>query len=837
MTWEYRRTEQFDVVRRAWSSGHGVLLSGPAGIGKTALARHFATSIGRRPLWIIATPGMVQTPLAAVASVVETERLGDTAAIVETLRARVRSGEIVVVEGAEYLDPSSEAVIARLFTSVACAGLLTARDAAGPVLGRALGAAGVVEVAMTPLELNTVAEMVEHRVDGRLSVDDAVRLHRTTAGNPFLLIACVDSAFDGGSLTVEDGVIALDGAFGGSPDLLDLGADRLERANDAERELIDLLSLCEPLPRAVVDHLGLADGISDAEGGLVLPLDDAVVPGHLIYTAIRRATMGLLERRVRASRLADAMNAVDGGPIGRVHRARLCLDYTMPISAGDLAESAALAFMMGDFPMAERCARAAVTAGGGLGALLQLARAQSGMGRSALAHQTLDGVDPDSLDADELGGYAISAALTFLVGDGDHSGAVTVLDKFEPRLESAAALSSFAAVRALAHVNAGAQAAALRWSRRAQALAAGAPLWTSLGEYVEAESLRRSGEVRRPVHLASDALVQAGQLGSVLATGARRTIVQALLADGDVGTAAAVADKLLEATLLHHVPRAIACATRAAVDIARGQHEPALRLCAESLQSLGEYDRTGLGRGVAMLVALVCAETGDVDGARRAVEQSTRGTVAADGWGGINPRLAAAFTAVAEGELIAPSAVLRDIAQTCIRAEQWTDAVAVLHCAVRWGDVEAARMLTEAAATCEGRTVEVQRRHASALAASDAEGLVLVSGQFADLGFIPSAVDALGQAVVAHRSAGRAGLADTLLTCLSALQGRCGPLDTPALRAALGPAGLTRRESEVTWLLASGESVQQIADRLSVRAPTVRALAARARAKSTVTGH
>ena len=662
MTWSYRRNaDDFAAVSRAWETSRPVLITGPSGIGKTTLARQFAASIDRTPMWVIGDPAAQRTPMAAVAAAVEVDGVDDATVLVDRLRAQLSGGAIVIVEAAEHLDEASAAVVARLVTSVAHVGIVTADGDLDPVLARALQRADAAVVAVTPLDLPSVTILVEGRLGGPIAVPDAVRLHRITEGNPLLVKEFVDGVVRAGSFEQSAGGMW---RMLGAPAVTDglrsaAAADRLTSATDAERRLIDLMSLCRPLPRVVVDYLGLGDGVSDIETGLVLPLADTVVPGHAIYPELRRAEAGILERRMLAAELVAALDAVDVGPVARLHRVRLSLEYDLPVDGEVVEATAATAFLMGDLPLAERMAAVAVGQGAGLGARLQMARALSAMGRSSEALKALADVDPDSLVESDLAGYAVTAAINASAGDGDHAAAVRVLDKFEPRIESAALRCSFAGARALAFVSEGDQPSALWWARRASGLVAGAPLWTTVGAYVEAEVLRRSGECLRPVSLVREALAGAEGAASLVCTGARRTLVQALVSDGDLQSASRVVDDLLDAAVLRHIPRAVACGTAALVDAAQGRFRSARRHCEDSIASWGAADRAGLGRGTAVQLAEVCAVTGDVAGARAAGADNAKTTSVQSGWSGVYRRLAEAFVLLAEGQVITPRYSLR----------------------------------------------------------------------------------------------------------------------------------------------------------------------------------
>lgn len=692
MTWVYQRASELDAITSAWKAGRPVVLHGPTGVGKTALARQFAAGIGRRPLWIIGTPAMADTPLGAVGAAVPVAVTDGPSEIVARLRSRLTAGAMVIVEAAEHLDSASAAIVGRLLSSVENAGVVTAGAQLDSSLVSVLRQAGVVDIPVSPLDLSASTALVEKRLGGPLAIPDAVQLHRVCAGNPFCLKELVDGALLSGALSewsdgswrLRNGTLLTEGLRGA-------GAERLAAASSDELRLLDLLTLCEPLPMRVVERLELTNGVSYAEGGLVLPLDDTVVPGHAIFVELRRAELGTLQRRRLAIELIDALESSSGTPVERLHRARLSLENGVPLAAVTATECAATAFLLGDLALAAALAQRAVDDGGGLGALLQLSRARAAMGDGAGANALLAEVDPDALSETELAGYAITATINHTVGLGDHARALAELDAAEPRITSAEMLAAFAALRAMVHLNEGNQWAALHWARRAQGSGVGAPLWTSLAQFVEAEALRRLGETRRPIVMAREAVVATQGLGALVGAGARRTLVQALLADGDVDGAQCEADAMLEATLLQHTPRAIACSTIALVEAAQGRFTQARRSCEDALAALDQNDRTGLGRTTAAQLALICAATGDLDGAKRAHAAAVRMIAKPEGWDGTCVRLADAAIQVVRGDVVSAFVTFRSVAADCMAESQIADAQVALNSAARLGDHMAAR--------------------------------------------------------------------------------------------------------------------------------------------------
>lgn len=111
--------------------------------------------------------------------------------------------------------------------------------------------------------------------------------------------------------------------------------------------------------------------------------------------------------------------------------------------------------------------------------------------------------------------------------------------------------------------------------------------------------------------------------------------------------------------------------------------------------------------------------------------------------------------------------------------------------------------------------------HAEALASRDGAALEAVAGNFQAMGSDLWAAEAMGEAAMAYREAGRKG---SFIACLSKareLAARCEGARTPALQKVEFGVPLNPRELEVASLAAEGQSSQEIAERLVISLRTV----------------
>ena len=120
--------------------------------------------------------------------------------------------------------------------------------------------------------------------------------------------------------------------------------------------------------------------------------------------------------------------------------------------------------------------------------------------------------------------------------------------------------------------------------------------------------------------------------------------------------------------------------------------------------------------------------------------------------------------------------------------------------------------------------------YCSALRSTDGAMLDRIGDQYRGLGILPTAADAMAQAAEVHRSSGVLGQALSSAAGAQRLVSVMGALTSPAQTGAAAPV-LTRRETQITELVAGSLSNQEIAARLSLSVRTVEGHILRASAK------
>jgi DNA-binding CsgD family transcriptional regulator len=148
--------------------------------------------------------------------------------------------------------------------------------------------------------------------------------------------------------------------------------------------------------------------------------------------------------------------------------------------------------------------------------------------------------------------------------------------------------------------------------------------------------------------------------------------------------------------------------------------------------------------------------------------------------------------------------------------------IIALHDVVRLGaPARVAGRLAELAPGVEGWLAPLYAAHAAALVAADGTGLDAIAAAFAELGYTLLAAEAATQAATAHRSAGSRARAGASAARARALAAHCEGARTPAVATPVPAVDLTRRETEIARLAATGLSSRVIAARLVVAVRTV----------------
>ncbi|MFD5751126.1 LuxR C-terminal-related transcriptional regulator [Streptomyces sp. NPDC127033] len=828
------RESALHIIERALGTSRGVILTGEWGVGKSRLlhaALDRAAADGARVLW---ASGAVPTSSEGSLS----DQLRDS----RLAKPGEWAAEPVVIglDDAHLLDPVDAA---SLYAFVRADRVrLVASAMAGvdvPAGVSRLWVERLAERLELPLFTRAeVATVLQARLGGQTSVDCLERLWSATRGNALLLRELTDAAMAEGGLVQKGGIWNWRGELPADPAgrlgaLIQL---RLNGLRADERELLQLVSLAEPLEADIAAVAGLARAaeslnrsgmVVTERSGLRLRLRLA----YPLYSAvILRAMPELVGRRLRRQ-LADAIEATGMRRSGDVPRmVRLRLEAGQIPVVGDLSAAAESALSQHDYEKAEELARLALprsdAADTATGVRLVLGQALEGQGRHLEAEDVLsDGPTRPADDEEVIVVRAVNLAFGLgrlpeaigivehglaHAGDPDRSslrGARCLLGLLDDRFADVAGAGGaldgapgrvprhaglVGAPVAFACVESGDPEQAWRALSRESPDASRCPerhrLTGGATEWVRGyAALRAVGPVEAAAQLDGMRWWDEGVPRDRIRISLLRARVHRAR-----GNSAAAVEELRRAGALGAPPdwlttRTWTLAQLAAALAEAGEHAEAVRALVE-VRSLGSQRVLyPLARdGTALEMARVSAHVGDrVSAVRQA--------------------LAVAASAAAAG-----------------RRAQSVDA---LNLAARLGAADEAAGLLPDTSALSGLTA-LQAHHVRALARWDGDDLDDIAERYAVLGFRPLAAETAAQSARSHRAQGnhrRCRAARVLCqNLLTAFDGTLPPWAGDELLTSPGPAApLTVREREVAALVAAGQSNQEVADRLCVSVRTV----------------
>lgn len=306
------------------SDAVGVLLTGPAGVGKTRLARAVIErfeATGRPVARINGHVGAASVPLAALAHLLPTDIAaaadlrGDLAHTVLLERARAVIAELagdgqllLMVDDVDRVDSLSLALLGSLISTGSVAAVMTQRDAGDNAVFSQLIAGGQVRrVDLSPVSDDRLAELLGRVLDGPIQPETTSTLLSRSAGNPGLLRQLVERSRGGGALAADrHGVWQLVGPLAAGDDLEALAELRLADLDPAGRAACELLAVAGELP------LDLTFELIDDE-----TLDELELAGLLTVRGAVRETRVRLMHPLFGEVVSDRMTAIRGRSVRR----------------------------------------------------------------------------------------------------------------------------------------------------------------------------------------------------------------------------------------------------------------------------------------------------------------------------------------------------------------------------------------------------------------------------------------------------------------------------------------------------------------------------------------
>lgn len=460
------------AVRSALLDGGGVLLVGPAGVGKTHLL-----SVALGESGAAGTPGcdpvepdlvpFVTLPGGTVGPDEPFEVVFPDLAVLPPAAAPGLA-PLVRVEDAHLLPMPVAVRLARLASDrvIRLAVTLRSGAAAHSPWVDLWKDARLARVDVGPLADDDVAQLLDRALGGPVSHPTLDRLCELARGNPFYLCEIVRAALTAGTLQERDGRWVGEVEAAPSPRVLDAVSRDLDRLSTDTRAALELVALAEPLAlERVLTHVTPAALAALEEEHLLALVEDeeghrpAVCTSHPVYGAAVRHLVPV-ERRLR---IFAAVRSQIASPVAHAHESPASIARSVEWALGcgvhetvaRLVEGVAAALHLGRWAEAVRFADVALERLGRedrrwATVLLQRARAWRMLDEPGRAMRDLDLVadrlEAGALDPDVAVRFAEQRADLELFATNDGDAAIAQVEAVRAHLGPAATAAD---VRAL----------------------------------------------------------------------------------------------------------------------------------------------------------------------------------------------------------------------------------------------------------------------------------------------------------------------------------------------------------------------------------------------------
>ena len=817
----------------------GLLVYGPAGVGKTRLAEECltaATAAGRAIARAATSTAGASVPLGALAHLMP-PALGASrfdppalfARAAAAIRARSAGAAVVLfVDDIPLLDRLSLVVLGQLMAGGAVFLLGTAGSGGDlPVTLSGLWRSDRLRrVELAELSYGAVEDLLQRALGAAAEPQTVDQLWSVSRGNPLLLRELILGAQAAGVLAASHGVWRLTTELPVTSRLAEVVAARISGAGPS-REALDLLALVSSVSITELTEMTAPAALEDAErSGLVSVQTDGrrtdVSLAHPLFGRVLRDGLGTLTRR---RLLHDHVSWIEGrGGRRREDPLRLAtwrLEAGYPVEPEMLVQAARLARYGQDFALVERLVQAAgqPTAE----AQLLLGEARYALGRYAEAEQVLAAAQQAATDQRQLAQIVAARVDALTWGLLRPAAALAAVGSARARTTNPAALAELQVIESTITMYDGQPAAVL-------------DLLAPLRDYPDqrvrvlraipyANSLLLTGRCESALAASQQGLADHLQLGDHLAlphAGAHVVIqVWAMQQAGRLGEADALATTGYQyadadGSFIGCILFALLLGRGA---LLAGRIRTARRWFAQAEARSREYGYDSTRQAALAGLAVAAAWLGDSAAAQAAIGEADQLT----GLRYMRAELELGRAwALASDSLDRARDVLLAAAEEATADSRLASAVMLLHDLARLGGPRVARdRLAELAGRCEGPWAATYALAARAAATQDPAMLTTATDRFEHSGAQLFAAETALAAAVAYRRAGSSRPARALELRSATLAGHCEGARTPGLIAATAAASLTARELEVAMLAARGLTSQEIANQLVLSARTV----------------
>lgn len=816
--------------------GHGIMLQGPAGVGKSTLLNHVSRrlrELGHFPLHIhgstaaTAVPFGPFAPLFAEFGIAELEGFAALSALTVALRKRPPNA-VLMVDDVARMDPGSILAVQQIVLSTGLKSILTVRGNEVPASIAQMCDQGFITVdQVPPLSAEDVHQIAADYLKGPLSPRTVVALIEHVEGNPLHLRELLLASRQEGALTWTGTFFDLTGGLALSPRIHELVGRRFDSLNSDELRVLELLAAGQPLPASgfdanLVERLergGLLDHSAAGELRLAHPLYDDV---------LRTRTAPSWWRRSKGQAAQILRDSVRGKPadnpavVETCHRA-----VVLESSAGtrgspaELAATAAWAAGRSNPELAARLARQALEGGPLHLAHVVLGAAAATLGDLTEAETQLRAAMDTAVDDDDLARLAAPVGLFWGARRQDPERALKLLHELATRSASELPLPAIRSEIAIWLMMTGQSPG---------------EMFSTDGDEIDRLSVAVNhaftGVIAGPLHIVDTAV----ELGLPLAVSHREELPHALSSlrfsqvtgialSGDLNRARAQAEEYLtESDTIGGETSGVWQQLLGLLELTQGNADLAHTLAIDAHRNLSWRDIGGVLTAAKALLFASAVQQGrpeaEINNARSEFPAGPPTDLRVTmllGW-------AQARRLRDRGDIAGAAAHAVHVGTELISRHHVYLGAALLHVAVRLDHPEpAVELLRQVADTSGGGLLHLMHEHAIAVRDQDAEAMLSLAARMEQLGGVGLAADVATQVTHWFAAAGSPMPNPTWLQDLQVLRQRAGangPWTAPVtLRT--DPFALTERELKVAHLAADRLRSREIAQQLGIAIRTV----------------